>query len=285
MSVGVSSWWACLCGVGCLNVLAWALTAATLRRRRSGMSLETYAACRVQLVLSAAYVFGCAFRSALPVYDIPRVCLVNIWLSSVIVGRTVATIAELCFVAQWALMLHLVADATGSLFTRRVALLIVPLIAIAELCSWYAVLTTTNLGHVGEESIWGVSAALMMVGMICALPRSPERLRPLILCSCVAGLVYVTYMFGVDVPRYWVRWSAEQASGHHTLSLLQGMLDVSERRVVSYRWQTWQGEITWMTLYFSVAVWISISLIHVAARQARSSMARVHAAAVRAPLS
>ena len=93
MYVGVSSWWACLCGVGCLNILAWALTAAMLKRRRGGMSLETYAACRVQLVLSAAYVFGCAFRSALPVYDIPRVCLVNIWLSSVIVGRSVATIA------------------------------------------------------------------------------------------------------------------------------------------------------------------------------------------------
>jgi hypothetical protein len=178
----------------------------------------------------------------------------------------------------------LVARATGSVFTYRVALLVVPLIAIAELCSWYAVLTTTNLGHVAEESLWGVSAVLMVIGMITALPRSPQRLRPLIVCSCLAGLVYVGYMFGVDVPRYWIRWSAEQASGHHTLSLLQGMLDVSERRVVSYRWTTWQSEITWMTLYFSVAVWVSISLIHVAARQARSGMARVHAVAVRAPV-
>jgi hypothetical protein len=120
--------------------------------------------------------------------------------------------------------------------------------------------------------------------MISALARSPQRLRPLIVCSCVAGLVYVSYMFGVDVPRYWARWSAEQASGHHTLSLLQGMLDVADRRVVSYRWTTWQSEITWMTLYFSVAVWVSISLIHVAVGQARSGMARMHAVSVRAPL-
>jgi hypothetical protein len=32
--------------------------------------------------------------------------------------------------------------------------------------------------------------------------------------------------------------------------------------VVSYRWEDWKTEIVWMTLYFSVAVWFSISLIN-----------------------
>jgi hypothetical protein len=35
--------------------------------------------------------------------------------------------------------------------------------------------------------------------------------------------------------------------------------------VVSYRWEDWKSEIPWMTLYFSVAVWISIALVHVPA--------------------
>jgi hypothetical protein len=32
--------------------------------------------------------------------------------------------------------------------------------------------------------------------------------------------------------------------------------------VVSHRWEDWKNEIAWMSLYFSVAVWLSIALIH-----------------------
>jgi diacylglycerol kinase (ATP) len=39
--------------------------------------------------------------------------------------------------------------------------------------------------------------------------------------------------------------------------------DVSSRWVVSHRWQDWQGEVVWMTLYFSVAVWLSIGSVQV----------------------
>ena len=74
------------------------------------LSPEVYASRRLQLLLSAGYVFGCAFRSALPVYDVPRIALFDVWLSSVIVGRSVATFAELCFVAQWALLLREIAQ-------------------------------------------------------------------------------------------------------------------------------------------------------------------------------
>ena len=95
MSPGVVAWWWFLCAVGVLNITAWSLSAAALRRRQTRLPSESYPACRLQLALSAVYVFGCAFRSVLPVYDVPRLCLFNTWLSSVIVGRSVATLAEL----------------------------------------------------------------------------------------------------------------------------------------------------------------------------------------------
>jgi hypothetical protein len=38
---------------------------------------------------------------------------------------------------------------------------------------------------------------------------------------------------------------------------------------VSHRWQDWKSEVAWMSLYFSVAVWISISLVHVSVREAK----------------
>ena len=61
---------------------------------------------QLMLLLCAAYVFGCAFRSVLPRADVQRICLFDTWLSSVLVGRSVATVAEVCFVAQWAIILH-----------------------------------------------------------------------------------------------------------------------------------------------------------------------------------
>ncbi len=48
----------------------------------------------LMLLFCAAYVFGCAFRSLLPRADVQRICLFDTWLSSVMVGRSVATVAE-----------------------------------------------------------------------------------------------------------------------------------------------------------------------------------------------
>jgi len=266
MSVDVVTWWTVLCGVAALNVLAWALSAAALRRRLGAMTDVCYWACRRQLVLSAVYVFGCAFRSALPVFDGPRLALFNTWLSSVIVGRSVATLAEVAFVAQWALMLRDTARLTHCSFAKRVSRVIVPMILVAEACSWYSVLTTSNLGHVIEESLWGLSAALLLVSMVVMGPRCPSSWRPALIAGCAAAACYVAYIFLVDVPMYWSRYLADEAGGRQYLTVMQGVLDVTHRRVVSHRWEDWKSEIVWMTLYFSVAVWISISLVHAAVR-------------------
>jgi hypothetical protein len=263
MSSAVVSWWYFLSLLAALNIATWSVAAQALGRRQGSMSVESYTACRIQLVLSAAYVFGCAFRSVLPVYDIPRLCLFDTWLSSVAVGRSVATVAELCFISQWALVLNATARSTGSVVARSVSLLLVPLIATAEICSWYAVLTTSNLGHVAENSLWATSAVLVIGAMISLVPYQPEGARRRVLFGwCLAGAAYVAYMFLVDVPTYWLRHVADQATHRHYLSIAQGLSDVWNRRVVSYRWEDWKSEVVWMTLYFSLGVWFSISLTH-----------------------
>src|SRR5580693_2144933 len=133
MSADVVSWWSLLCAVSVVNVLAWSISALAVNRRRGVMDPEMYAARRLQLQLSAVYVLGCAYRSVSPVFDIPRICLFNSWLSSVAVGRSVATCAELCFVAQWAVMLRETSQATGSAFGKFASRALIPLVAVAEL--------------------------------------------------------------------------------------------------------------------------------------------------------
>lgn len=262
MSVDVLTWWSFLCFVGGLNVLAWSASFAILRRRQTRLAADQYALRRLQLLLSAGYVFGCAFRSVVPVFDVPRLVLLDSWLSSVIVGRSVATVAELCFVAQWALMLREASRATASSVGKATSLVIVPLIGLAEIFSWYSVLTTSNLGHVLEESLWGASAALMVASLVAIWPRIAREMRPMLALWALAGVAYVLFMFGVDVPMYWSRWLADEAVGRHYMTISQGMQDVAGRWVVSHRLEDWKGEMLWMTLYFSVAVWLSIALVH-----------------------
>lgn len=274
MSEFVLSWWAFLCGFAALNILAWSLSAATLGRRQSFLPKEAYQARRLQLMLSAVYVFGCAYRSVFLVYDVPRICLFDTSLSGVIIGRSVATLAELSFVAQWALLLRETSRTTASRVGQIVALSLVPLIAIAETCSWYSVLTTSNIGHVAEESIWGLSAALLVASVAVILPRSPAARRPLLIAWCFVGVVYVAFMFAVDIPMYWSRWLADEAAGRSYMSIAQGVLDLSRRRIVSHRWEDWKHEVAWMSLYFSAAVWISISLIHAPVHKVRGAPER-----------
>jgi hypothetical protein len=88
-----------------------------------------------------------------------------------------------------------------------------------------------------------------------------------LLTGVIAGVPYAAYMFCVDVRMYWSRWVADEASGRMYLTLAEGVRDAFERRVVAHDWAAWQCEVMWMSLYFSVAVWISISLVHAAMRQ------------------
>lgn len=257
------AWWTLLRGVAAVNALVWLGLALWLWRTRDRFPPDAWLQRRWQLLLSAGYVLGCGWRSFLPVFDVPRLVLVDSFWSSVIVGRSVATVAELCFAAQWALLLRAVSRSTGCVPALRVSHAVLPLIAIAELFSWYSVLTTSNIGHVVEETLWGLCALLLVLSLVLVWPRVQRGWQPLLLAWGLAGMVYAAYMFGVDVPMYWSRWLADEAAGRPYLGLVQGLADTAQRWVVSHHWDHWRSEVTWMTAYFSVAVWLSLALVAV----------------------
>jgi hypothetical protein len=258
----VTSWHVLLSAIAVFNVALWSLAAVAVTRARFLMPAGASAASYVQLLLSAGYVAGCAFRSILPVYDIPRIVLVDSRWSSVLVGRSVATVAELCFAAQWALLLHRIAVVNDSGFGQAVALAIVPLIVIAEIFSWHAVLTTAQRGHVVENSVWGLSAALMGASLFMIGPHRLADSYPPMIVWCVLTIGYVAFMFLFDVPMYWSRSLADRATGRKYLSISEGAVDLWRRRVLSHRWEDWKSEIAWMSLYFTFGVWISVSLVY-----------------------
>jgi hypothetical protein len=261
ISSGVLAWWTGLCVVSAINIWVWRLSAAALARQRADTFSAAYVFQRRQLALCAVYVLGCAFRAILPRADVQRFGLVDSWVSSVMMGRTVATVAELCFAAQWALLLYEIARNTNRRFAMAVSWLVVPLIAIAEICSWYAVLTTAYIGNAIEESIWALAATLIVVSFLTLGSRSLAGLLPLKAAALACGLCYVGFMCAVDIPMYVSRWLEDEASGRQYLSLGQGIEDVGSRRIVTFAWDQWHAEIPWMSLYFTVGVWCSLALV------------------------
>jgi len=236
-------WWLCLCAVAVVNIVAWALSAPRAPRR-------------VMVWLSAAYVLGCGFRSVFPMVDVPRMCLHDTWVSRIVVGRSVATVAELCFAVQWALLLR----ETGPGFASRAGMLIVPLIVAAELFSWGAVLTGNYLLHAAENSLWTLSAGLGIIGFISLHSRLDLRGQHIVTAAAAIGGAYVAFMLLVDVPMYLSRWHADSSGG---LPFSEGVRSLLERCVVNRDWEAWREDAAWLSLYFTVAVWISIALAHV----------------------
>ena len=211
------------------------------------------------LLLCAAYVFGCAFRSILPRADVQRICLFDTWLSSVFVGRSVATVAEVCFAAQWMIILSRLGTMAGAETTLNIAWVIVPLIVIAEVCSWYAVLTTNYLGNAIENSIWAVAFLVVGIGLCRLLPEFNGPVRLALVIAIIGIVGYLAFLVTVDVPMYLSRWRAGHPNGK-LFGLLEGLRDVTTRWVVTHDITHWKGEIAWMSLYFSAAVWASLAL-------------------------
>jgi len=258
----VEFWWQWLRVAAVVNILAWLASAIALKRRNARYGAAEYRGRFWLLALAAGYVAGCAFRSILPRVDLTRVCLDASPLSSMVIGRSVATVAELCFMAQCALLLHRIALDAGSPTARRLALPLLPLIVVAECASWYAILTTNYLGHAVENSIWTLCAALLLAGLLALWPTAARRQRQFLAATAILCVAYLLFMTTTNVPMYWHRWQAEQAAGAHYLSLAQGLVDAAGPCRVDRSWSTWREEIPWMTLYFTIAVWVSILLPH-----------------------
>jgi hypothetical protein len=254
----VAIWWGFLLVVSTTNIALW----LTLHRRIRSTTLVPERGFRVELMLllCAAYVFGCAFRSVLPRADVQRICLFDTWLSSIAVGRSVATIAEVCFAVQWAIIMRHLATLTRSNMALRISNGIVPLILVAEVCSWYAVITTSYLGNTVENSIWALTF-LLIAGALLRLMTEFHGAVRWAMGAAVAGIAgYLVFLVTIDVPMYFGRWQLDLASGKELLGIIAGLQDVSTRWIVTHDVARWQEEIAWMSLYFSAAVWSSLAL-------------------------
>ena len=249
-------WWQLICAVSAGNILLWIVAAWWLAWESDDYRSK-------QLALSGLFVAACAFRSLLPRVDLERMCLWDGPLSSVIVGRTVATVAELCFAWQCALLLFKVSALTGSSAIEALGHAVMPIIVVAELACWFAVATLNHIWHAVEELLWSIMVGLVGAGLVLYWRHTAGDLPmwvPIGLLAC-AGTAALILM--VDVPLYIARWRVGKRAGLRYLRVVEGLKDAVVRRRVAQTCDDWRKEVLWMSLYFSVGVWVSLGIIFV----------------------
>jgi hypothetical protein len=251
------TWWVGLCGAALANAVAWLVCARSLRALESRLPAESFRVRKQILLLSGVYVLGCGFRSVLPMVDVPRICLHDTWISRIVVGRSIATVAELAFAAQWALIMREAGAGRPAGIASIAARLLVPVVVAAETFSWAAVLTKHNLLHAIENALWTLDALIVLSAFITLRPTAAGPSRRFIEACIVGAAAYIAFMVSVDVPIY--------------LAVPEGWRDVLARCVVTRDWAVWRQDALWLSLYFTVAVWASIALAHAPSLRPRAT--------------
>ncbi|MDC0231178.1 hypothetical protein OAK19_04365 [Aureispira] len=258
----VITWWNGLCLVAFFNICLLILAYRIYTKKKNEMSADMKKIRSWQVALATIYTLGCGFRSILPRGDLRRIVLVDSWISSVVIGRTVATIAELSFVAQWSFILFEAGKNTGNKSIQLLAKIPFPMIVIAELFSWYACTTTNYIGSAIEESLWALAAGITVYGFYLARNYYENEQRRFLNQGMLAGILYCIYMVFVDVPAYISKWSASEAADRTYNTVGEGLNEVCTQWTLTRAYGDWQYEMIWMSLYFSIAVWMSIYLIN-----------------------
>ena len=271
----VLAWWAALNVCTLFQVYAWATTAPEFDGPLPALSAlsawlvngdSSYR--KDQWMCAGIYTAVCAFRALLPRIDAERRVLFQHPLSAIALGRAWATVAEIVFGVQCAmalLQLHLSTTEPLPFASRLVVdatVIGLPIaVTVAQGFCWYSVLTTTNMGHAIEETLWGFAYACLLVALCVLYPYLPETHLVYAQVGIAVTAVYVAFMALVDVPMYLHRAKENAAAKNHGLGLAAGFADCCVRRVSSVTFAEWGPEMPWLTGYFVGAVFLSQQMV------------------------
>lgn len=247
------SWWRVLCAVAVVNVCLWLLV------WYSHPGPGVYAGWH--LTLSGIYVAVCAYRSVLPRVDLERLVLVDSIWSSIALGRTAATVAEVCFAVQIGLLVHQLGTEAGLPWVQRAAWFIPLFMTLAQAFCWHSVLTLNHITQAVESSLWAAGFSLTAALLAVVAGHSSGWVQAVATTVLVGSMAFVLYVLAVDVPMYLRRHREGRTRGQAYLSLARGARDVWQRREPSGQWAAWKEDALWLTPYFSVGAWFSIAMV------------------------
>ena len=249
-------WWKFLMAVASFNLMAWGVIYWLFNGVEDPQGYN-----QKHLLLSGLYTLGCAFRSFWPRIDLERYCLVDSMVSSMVFGRTAATVAEISFGLQMMYFLQEMGTHAQLPWVNAQAPWVVVSLTLAQCFCWSSVVSLSHWGHWIEESIWGLTFLYIggVIGM--CLPTLEGEWVWIGYIGGVTCAVYVAFMGWIDVPMYYRRWQIGRAENKMFLGAKEGFKDALFRREVTRDWAIWKKEMIWLTGYFAGAVWVSILLV------------------------
>mmetsp|Transcript_54129 Transcript_54129/g.150579 ORF Transcript_54129/g.150579 Transcript_54129/m.150579 type:complete len:369 (-) Transcript_54129:33-1139(-) len=282
-------WYPAMCVVATLNIVAYILVIVVLGADPAEEDRAVRAYKRRMLVLAAPYVLVCAWRTYFPNQYESR----HVWwdtpLSSILLARTMATIAELSWIAQLASALAFCSDqvhrethrtstsngCSWNAYAQVSARLMFIFICVAECCSFAATISLSNLWFAIEESLWGLAYLITwpaFVHLLYAAQGSRQDQRCCVgrgyvglyaLLASIFCFFYVPWVAILDVPPYWEAYQQQLREGFSFLPFWEGVKDALVKRVVTHSWEAWGpllSNMIWRATYFGPNVWASILL-------------------------
>ena len=226
-------------------------------------------------ILVGIYTFVCAIRSIWPRIDNTRLCFYKNIISLPIVGRALATIAELSFILLIVLINKKILVNFNIFSNKRFNIkslltingILFPIIVFAQICCWIGVITTDHLWNAVEESMWagfGILSIVLYIILfvfICKVGKlnGQTKLVKILIPFMILILIgYVVFMIMVDVPMYLK--NSNKHDGNY-MGLKNGIIDLCKCKKVTSSFKEWKEDIPWLTGYFTLAVWASIGLL------------------------
>ena len=191
--------------------------------------------------LMAVYVIVNCLRAIYPKRDVESTCLHKSHLSSIMFGRTIATIAEICFILLLINYYKSISDNNISSKTNLVLIIII----ISEVFSWLGCLTKNQIYNSLEESGWLVSFLIFskITWDILRVRNDDFNLKFQLFCyTC-----FIIFLFFIDIPMYYNRYKNHK-KGY--LSINQGLKSIMSCKIVTNNYDTWKDEILWQSGYF-----------------------------------
>jgi hypothetical protein len=250
---GALTWWRALSVLGILNICLW------IAIWIYSPIVDSYYA--MQIALSGVYVFVCAYRSIFPRVDLERLVVVDSPLSSIFLGRTAATIAEICFGIQLGLLVHQLGVYAGLPWVQHAAWIITICTIIAQAFCWHSILTLNHITQAVESLFWAAGFSWMAALLTIVAMDTSGLVHFLAVAGILGSVAFVVYVLAVDVPLYIRRFRNGRDKGQKYLSISQGARDAWSRRELSHSWEHWKDDALWLTPYFSIGAWLSMALV------------------------
>ena len=274
-------WWLALSIISILNIIFICTYIASLKNiNKTQIYLFTF---------SFIYTIVCAIRAIWPRKDVEQICLFDFKISSIMIGRSLATIAEISYILLILLVFNIITKNISIITKKKKRYLLILinivllLIIIAQIFCWLGLITKYYIWNALEESLWTVSALILIV-VSCILYKSlnlrktkkTKKINSLLAflkVFIIISIIYVIFMCVVDIPMYYNRW---KKSYNRNISLndfvndfkkynkrltLNNFYNLHKCKTINRDIDVWKYEIPWLTGYFTFGVWTTYAII------------------------